>query len=95
MDIQKELDIARELLKKFDGKKLILFGSHADGSADESSDIDLAVDMNPTFFWRYYVELEEKINKNVDLVLLSTLSEKFKNRIESKGIGLFNAPSTP
>ncbi|MCX6584031.1 MAG: hypothetical protein NT166_27980 [Candidatus Aminicenantes bacterium] len=35
MDIQKDIEVARQILKKYNGKKLILFGSYADGSAVE------------------------------------------------------------
>lgn len=55
-DIQKDIEIARQTLRKYKGKKLILFGSYADGTADESSDIDFAVDMNPEFFLNFYIE---------------------------------------
>lgn len=86
MDIQKDIDVARQLLKKYNGKKLILFGSYADGSASESSDIDFAVDINPEYFFKFYLELEERLNKRVDLLLISSLTKKLKERIEKKGV---------
>ncbi len=86
MDIQKDIEVARQILKKYDGKKLILFGSYADGSAVESSDIDFAVDINPEYFFKFYLELEERLSKKVDLLLISSLTTKFKERIEKKGV---------
>lgn len=86
MDIQKDIDLARQILKKYNGKKLILFGSYADGSAVESSDIDFAVDINPEYFFKFYLELEEQLSKKVDLLLISSLTTKFKERIEKKGV---------
>ncbi|UCH96355.1 MAG: nucleotidyltransferase domain-containing protein [Candidatus Aminicenantes bacterium] len=86
IDIQKDIEIAKQLLKKYNGKKLILFGSHADGSADESSDIDFAVDINPEYFFKFYNELEEQLNKKVDLILISSLMKRFRERIEKKGV---------
>lgn len=86
MDIQKDIDLARQILKKYNGKKLILFGSYADGSAVESSDIDFAVDINPEYFFKFYLELEERLSKKVDLLLISSLTTKFKERIEKKGV---------
>jgi len=85
-NIQKDIEIARQILRKYNGKKLILFGSYADGTADESSDIDFAVDMNPEFFLKFYIELEERLNKKVDLILISSLLKKFRERIEKKGV---------
>jgi len=86
MDIQKDIEIAKQILKKYDGKKLILFGSYADETADESSDIDFAVDINPEYFFKFYIELEERLSKRVDLILLSSLTKKFKERIQKKGV---------
>jgi predicted nucleotidyltransferase len=85
-DIHKDIEIAKRLLKKYGGKKLILFGSHADGTADEFSDIDFAVDMDPKFFFKFYIELEAQINKKVDLILIPSLMKKFRERIEKKGV---------
>jgi predicted nucleotidyltransferase len=86
IDIRKDIEIAKQLLKKYNGKKLILFGSHADGSADESSDIDFAVDINHEYFFKFYIELEEQLNKKIDLILISSLMKKFRERIEEKGV---------
>ena len=38
--------IAKRISKKFDVEKIILFGSYANGKADENSDVDLLVVMN-------------------------------------------------
>jgi len=86
IDIRKDIEIEKQLLKKYNGKKLILFGSHADGSADESSDIDFAVDINPEYFFKFYIELEEQLNKKIDLILIPFLMKKFRERIEEKGV---------
>ena len=86
MDIRKDIEIAKQVLKKYNGKKLILFGSYADGSAGESSDIDFAVDINPEYFFKFYIELEERLSRQVDLLLISSLTKKFRERIERKGV---------
>lgn len=39
-------DIAKRIAEKFDVEKIILFGSYANGKADENSDVDLLVVMN-------------------------------------------------
>jgi len=38
--------IAERIAEKFDVEKIILFGSYANGKADENSDVDLLVVMN-------------------------------------------------
>lgn len=38
--------IAKRIAAKFDVEKIILFGSYAQGKADENSDVDLLVVMN-------------------------------------------------
>lgn len=86
MDIREDIEIARQVLKKYNGKKLILFGSYADGTAGESSDIDLAVDINPEYFFKFYIELEDRLSKRVDLLLISSLTKKLRDRIERKGV---------
>ncbi len=40
--------IAMRIAEKFDVQKIILFGSYANGKADENSDVDLRVVMNTT-----------------------------------------------
>ncbi len=54
-------------------KKVWLFGSYARGEADDSSDVDVLVDIDYVpdiatdyIFWRS--ELAEKLNKKVDIV---------------------------
>lgn len=86
MDVRQDIEIARQVLKKYNGKRLILFGSHADGAAIETSDIDFAVDIKPESFFKFYIELEERLNKKADLLLMSSLPKKFRERIERKGI---------
>jgi len=39
-------EIAKRIAKEFDVEKIILFGSYANGIADENSDVDLLVVMN-------------------------------------------------
>jgi predicted nucleotidyltransferase len=86
MDVRKDIEIAKQVLKKYDGKKLILFGSCAEGTADESSDIDFAVDINPEYFFKFYIELEERLCRRVDLLLISSLTNRLRERIERKGV---------
>ncbi|MPW26154.1 nucleotidyltransferase domain-containing protein [Alkalibaculum sp. M08DMB] len=54
-------------------KKISLFGSYADGSANEDSDIDLLVEFlssNVSLFMLFDIkdEIENKLQKQVDLI---------------------------
>ena len=94
---EKDLKIAKKLLKmELEGtnSKVYVFGSRADGTAREFSDLDLAIDFNgqkmPTeikyelksFFEASYISMR------VDIVDLNDISENFK-KIISPGLQEF------
>ena len=65
--------IVADFFKKKPVKKVWLFGSYARGEADESSDVDVLVDIeyregiaSDYILWRE--QLAEKLNKKVDIV---------------------------
>lgn len=62
-----------DIIIKYPIKKISLFGSYADGSANEDSDIDLLVEFltsNVSLFMLYDIkdEIESKLHKEVDLI---------------------------
>ena len=62
-----------DIVVKYPIKKISLFGSYADGSANEDSDIDLLVEFqtsNVSLFMLYDIkdEIENKLHKAVDLI---------------------------
>jgi len=62
-----------DIIIKYPIKKISLFGSYADGSANEDSDIDLLVEFqtsNVSLFMLYDIkdEIENKLHKAVDLI---------------------------
>ena len=62
-----------DIVVKYPIKKISLFGSYADGSANEDSDIDLLVEFLPTnvsLFMLFDIkdEIENKLQKQVDLI---------------------------
>lgn len=62
-----------DIIAKYPIKKISLFGSYADGNANEDSDIDLLVEFlstNVSLFMLYNIkeEIENKLNKEVDLI---------------------------
>ena len=66
-----------EILSTFPVKKATLFGSYAKGEATEKSDIDLVIDSEGQIrgldFFEVRADLEEKLNKQVDLIEQRTI----------------------
>jgi len=66
-------DSLRDIVVKYSIKKVSLFGSFANDSANNDSDIDLLVEFTSShisLFTLYNIkrEIEEKLQKNVDLI---------------------------
>jgi len=79
-----------EYLKSIGCKEIILFGSLADGTYDEFSDIDLAVSgIPPLKYFEAVVVLPDLINHKVDLIAFDFISEEFKNKIRAEGETIF------
>ena len=69
-NIRKALD---DIILKYPIKRISLFGSYADGNANEDSDIDLLIEFistNVSLFMLYNIkeEIQNKLNKEVDLI---------------------------
>ncbi|MBS1584978.1 MAG: nucleotidyltransferase domain-containing protein [Bacteroidetes bacterium] len=75
----------------FDNKpvrKVWLFGSYARGDADESSDVDVLVDIDYSMplGWDYFTwrdELAKQLNKRVDIVSLGWENKYIKPLIDA------------
>ena len=85
---QIKLDNIVNELKKYNPKKIILFGSRTRGDYKKNSDIDIAVDLDLNF--RNKREVKEKIDKisglySVDLIFLNEIEESFKDKILREG----------
>ncbi|SNZ06223.1 Predicted nucleotidyltransferase [Persephonella hydrogeniphila] len=79
-------------LKKYNPRKIILFGSRAKGTYKKSSDIDIAVDIDLDF--REKRKIKERIDQisglyTVDLIFLSEVTEDFKKRVLEEGVVLY------
>ncbi|HMP96029.1 MAG TPA: nucleotidyltransferase domain-containing protein [Kiritimatiellia bacterium] len=46
IDQQDIVSFARDVARKFDPERIVLFGSYAEGKPDENSDVDILVVMN-------------------------------------------------
>ncbi len=84
MEIEK---IVKEI-KKYNPKRVILFGSRSRGDNLKNSDIDIAVDIDLSF--REKRKLKEKLDLiaglyKVDLVFFDEMSEDFKKHILKEG----------
>jgi predicted nucleotidyltransferase len=86
-----KIQIIAKIIKEYNPKALYLFGSRARGDNLDTSDIDIAVDLDLSF--REKRKLKEKINKaaglySVDLVFFDEMSNEFKEKILKEGIKL-------
>ncbi|MBI2722268.1 MAG: nucleotidyltransferase domain-containing protein [Bacteroidetes bacterium] len=90
-----QTNIILETLKPFDPTYIGLFGSYARNEETESSDIDLLYEFNnPTFSLFDLIDLKEtlqqKLNKQVDLVSKRYINKHLKSYVEKDIKILFN-----
>ncbi len=101
----KEIDrFVRQIVKKFDPERIILFGSHAYGTPSSSSDVDIFVVMNTPL---KPIEQEVLIRKEIprmfplDLIVMKprqfarrmTLGDTLVHTVASKGKILYEKNS--
>ena len=79
--IPKMQRIITPVAQKYGLKAVYVFGSYARGTAREDSDVDLLIDTTGTAIkslldlGAVYCDLEEALNKNIDLITLSSLEQ--------------------
>lgn len=87
----KREDILRTA-SKYGASNVRVFGSVARGEADEKSDIDLLVDMEPhrslLELAGLLIELEELLGHNVDVVPEDCLRARIKERVLKEAVAL-------
>ena len=77
-----------EIARRYNAKRVLLFGSSADPQK-EANDIDLGVDGIPAGnFFKFYGDIIFSVSKPVDLVDLSRKS-KFVQMIHREGVLLY------
>jgi len=72
------------LKEEYAVKKIGLFGSFAENSFSEESDIDLLVEFEKPVGWRYFsleIYLEKIFGRKIDLVTKNALKEQIKGQI--------------
>jgi predicted nucleotidyltransferase len=79
----------RILVDEFGARGVWLFGSLANDTATEASDVDLAVaELPPTSYFRALAALMELFGGPVDLVRIEEANESLRRRIEQEGRAL-------
>jgi predicted nucleotidyltransferase len=86
INFEKKLLDATEYLKSLGAKEIILFGSLADGTFDQRSDIDLAVSgISPKAYFTAIAILPSLIEWKVDLVAIDHARKDFAAYIRKYG----------
>lgn len=78
------IDQTIPVLQKYGVKKASLFGSHAKNNFDQNSDVDILIQPPQNMglsFISLKLELEEKLNKEVDLVSYNGINKHLKSYI--------------
>jgi len=93
LDIDEIKSAATDAAKDFGVAKVVLFGSYARGDATADSDVDLRIDKgNLRGLFQlagFQIFLEEKLNKNVDVLTTESLDEKFLQDIHGDEVVLY------
>ncbi len=88
--LEAKLSRAAKYLKTIGCKEIILFGSLADDSAGEFSDIDLAVSgISPRIYFKTVAEISSVVGCKVDLVAIDYISQDFREKIRREGRPLY------
>ena len=87
--IEQKLQIIRNYFKDKPINKAYLFGSHVRGDADDTSDIDILIELDHSQpiglkFVRMQLELEKILKKKVDLLTERSVSKYIKPYIENE-----------
>lgn len=88
-DIQMEVS---RLGEQYGAERIYLFGSYARGDANESSDVDLRIDRGRIRGWALgglLVDLEETLQKKVDLLTTGSLQKDFLDSIKKEEVLLY------
>ena len=86
-------DKISETARQYGVNKAYLFGSHARGDADLDSDIDICIEKGKirTLFELsgFCHDLEEALDKKVDIITTTGLSSNFREQIEKDMILIY------
>ncbi len=84
-EILSKLRELKPILKSdYSVKEIGLFGSFADDSFDDNSDIDLIIELEKPIGWKFFsleIYLEKIFGRKIDLVTKNALKDQIKDRI--------------
>jgi len=88
IDIEQRLIALRPFLaKNYKVKNIGVFGSFANGTQSESSDLDILIDLEEPLGWKFFELkdfLESEFNRPVDLVTQKAMKKQLKENILSQ-----------
>ncbi len=82
--LEKLSELKPILYKDFSVKEIGVFGSFADESNTDDSDIDILVELEKPIGWRFFtleIYLEKIFGRKIDLVTKNALKEQIKDDI--------------
>lgn len=82
--INKLRELKPLLFTEYSVKEIGIFGSYADETNTEESDIDILVEFEKPIGWKFFsleLYLEKIFGKKVDLVTKNALKDQIKNQI--------------
>lgn len=89
-------DAVTEVAKQYGIKKAALFGSYCYGTPTEDSDIDLLIDKGDIrgliMFNSFVNALQEKLNKNVDVITYASLDKSLIKNSVNNEVVLYEQP---
>lgn len=87
-EIEKKIQALKPVLtKKYNVRKIGLFGSYAKGEQSETSDVDILIDLQEPLGWAFFdlkEFLESQLDRPVDLVTRNALKKQLKDKILSQ-----------
>jgi len=72
------------LHQEYSVREIGLFGSYADNTQTDESDIDILVELEKPIGWRFFtleLYLEEVFNRKIDLITKKALKEQIRDKI--------------
>jgi predicted nucleotidyltransferase len=88
IDIEQRLIALKPFLaKNYKVKNIGVFGSFANGTQSESSDLDILIDLDEPLGWKFFELkdfLESEFNRPVDLVTQKAMKKQLKENILSQ-----------
>lgn len=85
-------DRIQPIAKAYGVDAMYLFGSYARGTAKSDSDLDFRIDkgrVRGLSFARLYCDLEDALDKPIDLVTTNSLDDGFKNSIAEEEVLIY------